>query len=178
MKYLERVNFVARTDSLTRREVEGVLDLLTEGNRLVMRTALHTGLRVGDVLALKTAQIRPKFWITEQKTGKKRQVGLPAALRADILAEAGPVWAFPGRYPDKPRTRQAVWKDIKRAAKALRLPVNVGTHSARKTYAVELLRRTGDLEQVQRALNHDRLETALIYAMADHRRKKRRRRNG
>lgn len=169
---------MARTDSLTRREVEGVLDLLTEGNRLVMRTALHTGLRVGDVLALKTAQIRPRFWITEQKTGKKRQVGLPAALRADILAEAGTVWAFPGRYPDKPRTRQAVWKDLKRAAKALRLPVNVGTHSARKTYAVELLHRTGDLEQVRRALNHDRLETALIYAMADHRRKKRRRRNG
>ncbi len=137
------------------------------GNRLVMRVALHTGLRIGDVLALRTEQIKPRFWVTEQKTGKRRAVGLPADLRADILAQAGPEWAFPGRSPDKPRTRQAVWKDVKRAAKAFRLPQNVAPHSARKVYAVELMKEYGDIERVAKALNHTHMSTTMIYALAD-----------
>lgn len=105
------------------------------------------------------------------QTGKRRCVGLPADLRADILAQAGPVWAFPGRKPDKPRTRQAVWKDVRRAAKAFRLPVNAGTHSARKVYAVELLKEYGDIDRVAKNLNHTHMETTLIYALADAQRK-------
>ena len=145
-----------------------VLAALMPENRLIMRVLLHTGLRIGDVLNLRTAQINGRFWITEQKTGKRRAVGLPADLRADILAQAGPVWAFPGRDPSKPRTRQAVWKDVKRAAKAFRFPQNVAPHSARKVYAVELLRKYGDIEKVARALNHANINTTMIYALADH----------
>ena len=156
-----------RTEYLLQREVDLVLAALMPGNRLVMEVMLHTGLRVGDVLNLRAAQIKERFWITEQKTGKRKAVGLPAELRARILAQAGPVWAFPGRDPAKPRTRQAVWKDVKRAAKAFRLPQNVGTHSGRKVYAVELLKKYGDLERVARALNHSNMETTLIYALAD-----------
>lgn len=148
-------------------EVERVLMLLTPGNRLVLRVALATGLRVGDVLALRTAQLAPRFWVTEKKTGKRRQIGLPGPLLADLRANAGKEWAFPGRNPGKPRTRQAVWKDIKRAARAMRLPQNVGPHSARKVYAVELLQRYGDIDRVRRALNHSDAAVTLIYAMAD-----------
>ena len=43
------------------KEVELVLHLLTYENRLVMRTLLHTGLRIGDVLSLKTDQLKPNF---------------------------------------------------------------------------------------------------------------------
>ncbi|MFQ7854073.1 MAG: tyrosine-type recombinase/integrase [Flavonifractor plautii] len=65
-----------------------------------------------------------------------------------------------------PKTRQAVWADVKRAARAFRLPQNVAP-SLRKVYAVELLERYGDIQRVQRALNHSSIETTLIYAMAD-----------
>ena len=68
------------TEYLLDREVELVLSALTETNRLVIRTALVTGLRVGDVLALKPDRLKPHFWVTEQKTGKARQVGLPEPL--------------------------------------------------------------------------------------------------
>lgn len=115
-----------RTEYLLNREVELVLSALTAENRLVMRTALTTGLRIGDVLALKTAQLKPHFWVTEQKTGKRRQVGLPEPLLSDIKKQAGKVWAFPGRSGEKPRTRQAVWKDVKRAAEAFRIPKMLG----------------------------------------------------
>lgn len=165
------MNLAMRTEYLLKREVDLVLAALMPGNRVVMQVVLHTGLRVGDVLALRTAQIKPRLWVTEQKTGKRRCIGLPSALRADILAQAGPEWAFPGRNPDKPRTRQAVWKDVKRAAKAFRLPVNAGTHSARKVYAVELMREYGDIERVAKNLNHSHMATTLIYALADAQRK-------
>jgi site-specific recombinase XerD len=111
--------------------------------------------------------LKGHFWITETKTGKKRQVGLPEPLLSDLKKQAGKKWVFPGRSGKKPQTRQAVWKDVKRAAKAFRLPQNVGPHSARKVYAVELLKEYGDIERVKRALNHSSEAVTLIYAMAD-----------
>lgn len=158
-----------RTEYMIEREVELVLDLLTYENRLVMRTLLHTGLRIGDVLQLRPQQLKPNFWITEQKTGKRRQVGLPEPLLTDLRESAGSEWVFPGAKPGKHRTRQAVWKDVKRAAEAARLTQNVAPHSARKVYAVELLQRYGDIDRVRRALNHGGIEVTLIYAMADQR---------
>ena len=150
------------------REVELVLDLLTYENRLVCRTLLHTGLRIGDVLQLRPQQLKPNFWITEQKTGKRRQVGLPEPLLTDLRESADSDWVFPGAKPGKHRTRQAVWKDVKQAADASRLTQNVAPHSCRKVYAVELLERYGDIERVRRALNHKYESVTLIYAMADH----------
>ena len=156
-----------KTEYLLEREVELVLSALTEENRLVMRVCLHTGLRVGDVLELRPAQLKPHFWVTEQKTGKRRQVGLPEPLLSDLKKAAGREWVFPGRNPRKHRTRQAVWKDVKRAADAFRIKQNIGTHSARKFYAVELLKKYGDIERVRRALNHNSETVTLIYALAD-----------
>ena len=157
------------TEYLLNREVEQVLGCLTDANRLVLQVCLHTGLRVGDVLALRTEQLKPRFWVTEAKTGKRRMVGLPEPLLAAIREQAGEVWAFPGRSGDQPRTRQAVWKDLKRAAQAYRLPQNVAPHSFRKIFAVDLLEKYGDIERVQRALNHSSPSVTLIYAMADKR---------
>lgn len=156
-----------RTEYLIEREVERVLDLLTYENRLVMRVLLHTGIRISDALQLRPEQLKPNFWITEQKTGKRRQIGLPEPLLHDLCRSAGKYWVFPGADPRKHRTRQAVWKDVKRAAAALRLTANAAPHSARKVYAVELLRKYGDIEKVRQALNHGGLEVTLIYAMAD-----------
>ena len=169
-----------RTEYLIEKEVERVLDLLTYENRLVLRVLLHTGLRISDALAIRPDQLRPNFWITEQKTGKRKQVGLPGPLLDDLREAAGEYWVFPGNDPRKHRTRQAVWKDVKRAAAALRLTQNAAPHSARKVYAVELLHKYGDIEKVRRALNHGGLEVTLIYALADKQltAKGRRRRSG
>lgn len=156
-----------KTEYLLQREVDLVLSALTPKNRLVMRVALHTGLRISDVLELESARLGPHFWITEKKTGKRRQIGLPEPLLSDLRAAAGKKWVFEGRTPDKHHTRQAVWKDVKRAAAAFRLPQNVAPHSARKVYAVELMSKYGDIEKVRRALNHSGVGVTMIYALAD-----------
>lgn len=156
-----------KSDLLLEKQVDLVLAALMPANATAIRVALHTGLRIGDVLALRTEDLKPRFWITERKTGKRRLVGLPGPLLAEVRAGAGWPWAFPGRDPSHHRTRQAVWWDVKRAARAFRMPQNVTPHSARKLYAVRLYRRYGDLERVRRALNHKDLTTTMIYAMAD-----------
>ena len=141
---------------------------LTPTNELVMRVSLHTGLRVGDVLAFETAALKPRFWIKEQKTGKSKMVGLPAPLLSALRLQAGDFYVFAGRNDQsKPRSRQAVWADVKRAQKAFRLPQNIGAHTARKIYAVELMKQYGDIAAVQRALNHSSPTVTMIYAMAD-----------
>lgn len=157
-----------KTEYLLHREVEHVLAALMPVNRVVMRVCIHTGLRVGDVLALRTDQIAPRFWVTEQKTKKRRIVGLPADLLADMRKIAGKKYVFEhSNDPERHRTRQAVWKDVKRAARAFRLPQNVAPHSARKVYAVDLLAKYGNIAKVQRALNHSGPGVTMIYAMAD-----------
>lgn len=156
------------TEYLLDKEVQQVLGCLTDGNRLAVSVALHTGLRISDVLELKREQIGRQFWVKEKKTGKRRQVGLPAPLLNEILLfSKGSEWAFPGRKKGTHRTRQAVWKDVKRAAAAYRIKSNAGPHSFRKVYAVDLMRKYGDIKKVQRALRHDSASTTLIYAMAD-----------
>lgn len=155
------------TEYLLDKEVERVLAVLMPQNRLIFEVILRNGARVSDVLALRTKQLKPSFWYVEQKTGKRRRMGLPEPLLRDIKAQAGDEWAFPGRDGRRPKTRQAVWADVKRAQRAFRLPQNVGTHSARKVYAVRLMRKYGDIERVRRNLNHSAKSVTAIYAMAD-----------
>ena len=156
------------TEYLIRREMEHVFAALTPANRLICRVCVDTGLRVGDVVALRTEQLAPQFWITESKTGKRRRVNLSHALLRQLRAQAGPIWVFSSpKDQTRHRTRQAVWYDVKRASKAFRLPQNVGVHSLRKVYACELLERCkGNVGRVQRALNHSDAATTMIYAMA------------
>lgn len=146
--------------------MDHVLAALTPSNRIVCEVCLHTGLRLGDVLSLKTEQLSRQFWVIENKTKKRRRVNLTADLLERIRKQAGPVWAFPGAKPGRHRSRQAVWADVKRAAKAFRIRQNVAPHSFRKVYAVELLRKCGDVKRVQRALNHTDYATTMIYIMA------------
>ena len=79
-----------KTEYLLKQEVDGVLRVLTPRNAIIMRVALHTGLRIGDILSLKTEQLKPHFWIREAKTGKRRQVGLPEPLLSDVLKQPRP----------------------------------------------------------------------------------------
>ena len=155
------------TEYLLEQEVQRVLAALMPQNRLIIETILQTGLRITDVLELRTKDLKTSMWVTEKKTGKKHRCGIKKDLFDAILAQSGPEWAFPGRKPDCHKTRQAVWHDVKRAAEAFRLKQNVGTHSFRKVYAVKLLEKYGDIKRVQRAMAHYTPSITAIYATAD-----------
>ena len=155
------------TEYLYQQEVDRVLSALMPQNQLIVKVMLQTGMRLSDALQMRTEGLATSGWYTEGKTGKKLRYGLPRPLLEAILEQAGPEWAFPGRKAGIHKTRQAVWRDIKRAAVAFRLPQNVGAHSMRKVYAVRLMQKYGKLEKVQRNLNHASGSVTAIYAMAD-----------
>ena len=81
------------TEFLLNKEMEHVFAALTPENRLVCRVCAATGLRVGDVVALRTEQLSPQFWITEAKTKKRRRVNLKADLLRELKAQAGDICA-------------------------------------------------------------------------------------
>jgi len=160
-----------RTKPIEKRSWEVLSALLTSANALVVEVMLATGLRVSDVLAFRTSGLRQRFTVMESKTGKRKQIYLGKDLLARLQAQAGTEWVFPGqRDPSKHRTRQAVWTDVKRASRAMRLPMGVAPHSARKSYAVDEYRKCGDIEAVKRKLNHDRLETTVLYLLSEFKR--------
>ena len=100
------------TEYLYRQEVDRVLSALMPQNQLIVKVMLHTGMRLSDALELRSAGLSTSGWYTESKTGKKRRYGLPKPLLEEIMEQAGPEWAFPGRKRGTHKTRQAVWKDI------------------------------------------------------------------
>lgn len=159
-----------RSDWVPEDTLNYILAALTPPNRLAIITSMATGLRIDDVLHLKTYLLnKDRFTIKEMKTGKSKRVRLPNDLKAQLLAHAGRFYVFENRTDQtKPRTRQAVYKDLKRACKAFRVSgVNVSPHTARKIYSVNAYRRTGSLARVQDLLNHSSEAVTLLYAMAD-----------
>lgn len=157
-----------QTKWLPRDDITVLLRLLTPQNALAMELALTTGLRIGDVLALRTDQLRSqRITICQKKTKIKKRIYINNDLLNRLKSSSGAVWVFQHRNdPQRHKTRQAVWKDVKRASKAMRVKNCVGCHSARKVYAVEIFRRSG-LNAAQKALGHDRPETTLIYLASE-----------
>lgn len=159
-----------RTQWIPKGEMVHILSALFPQNRLACEISIATGLRIGDVLALKTEKVaKQRFTIREEKTGKTRTVRLPAELLNRCLACAGQHYVFENRLNGKKhRTRQAVFKDLKRVAKAFKVKENIAPHSLRKIYAVEEFERNGgDLKRVQKLLNHTSEAVTMLYAMAN-----------
>lgn len=159
-----------RSDYIPPDSFEHILAALTHENRLALIVSLTTGLRISDVLHLKTADIlKDRFSIKEMKTGKTRRIRLGKKLRDELIKISGRYYVFEHRTnPKKCRTRQAVNKDLKRACELFRVKgVSVSPHSARKIYAVGEYERTCDFRHVQKLLNHSSEAVTVLYAIAD-----------
>lgn len=158
-----------RTDWIKHDDIALALRLLTPANALAVEVSLVTGLRIGDVLGLTRYHLFAGNYIpvTERKTRKSRVIHIPDALYNRLYNSAGMYYVFEGAHsPYRHRTRQAVWYDVKRASKALRLRSNLAPHSARKVYAVQVYREKG-LKAAQEALNHSDVSTTLIYLLSE-----------
>ncbi len=159
-----------RADYIARQEFGHILAALMPPNRLALEVSLATGLRISDVLNMRTAQLAERMTVRELKTGKNRRIRLPLELYQRCLSQAGKVWVWEGRTDwKKHRTRQAVYKDIKRTAALFRLPhgLQISPHTARKVYAVTAYQQSGSLRHVQQLLQHSDEAVTMLYAMAD-----------
>lgn len=143
---------------------------MTYENVLALRVSLETGLRIDDVLSLRACQIvRRTICGTAEKTDKpyRKTISADLAKRLAALTPNKGGYIFPHRLDSmRHRTRQAVWNNMKMAARRLGVELNAAPHSARKTYAVKMFKDKG-LEQTQRELQHDRISTTMLYAFSD-----------
>ena len=163
-----------RADYIPGDALDKILTAMMPENRLALQASMASGLRIGDVLRLRTAKLAKRMTVREEKTQKSRRVYWPDDLYLRLLKNSGKFFVFPGRLSErKHRTRQAVYKDLTRTAKLYRLDghriaEHVSPHTARKIYAVEQLRRSGgNVKRVQALLNHSNEAVTMLYAMAD-----------
>lgn len=155
-----------------------ILAAMLPANRLAVEVSLATGLRISDVLSLKTdlVQRTQRPYVTDSKTGKTHRVYLPRELRERMLQQAGKIWVWPGRlHPlEQHRTRQAVYKDMAQAVQVMRRAQHVerqqsiSPHSARKCAAVRAYQR-GGLDAAAAMLQHDPDHplVTMLYALSD-----------
>jgi len=159
-----------RSEWAPKGELEHILAGLSPENRLACEISLSTGLRINDVLALTPAKVKKqRFTIKEEKTGKTKYIRLSKDLVARCLACSGQHYIFEGRLNGREhRTRQAVFKDIKKCADFFKVKENITPHSLRKAYAVEEYKKSGNnLKKVQKLLNHESEAVTMLYAMAN-----------
>lgn len=160
---------MARAEWLPREYMEHLLAACMPQNREALRLSMDYGLRIGDVLRMPSSAVSTGRWsFKEEKTGKRRRVTLSEAHRSACASFCGKNFVFEHRTnPYRHRTRQAVYKDLRRIAAAFRLK-NITPHSARKIYSVERYKQSGgNLKKVQRLLNHSDEAVTILYALAD-----------
>lgn len=157
-----------RADFISREQLAPILEAVTPMNRLALKVSLATGLRIDDVLSIKTQVLAQRMTVVERKTGKKQRVYIPAALFREMSACAGKIFVFENRLDErKHRTRQAVYKDLRKCAQLMGVKPHISPHSCRKIYAVEQFRKSGDVKRVQALLNHSSEAVTYLYALAD-----------
>jgi len=158
-----------RSQWIPKGDMMYILASLKPENRLACELSLYTGLRINDVLSLKTNEVKKgRFTIREEKTGKLKKISLPKELVERCLSFAGKHYVFEHRFNGlEHRTRQAVFKDLRKSAEKFRIKKHISVHSMRKIYAVEEFEKSGNLKHVQKLLNHSNEAVTVLYAMSN-----------
>ena len=156
---------------------------LSAEDRYLCEILKHTGFRVDDILD--SVNLNWEFAdlglivIQEKKTGKIREfqtdgwtLTLIRSFRdaygiPDSQSSISMLYFVPSRRSFCSHlNRSTLLRHFQKAcAKAGLSNKGYTIHSLRKNFAVDLYRKTRSLIAVQRALNHDKIETTMIYLM-------------
>ncbi|MCY7933161.1 tyrosine-type recombinase/integrase [Bacillus spizizenii] len=131
----------------------------------------ETGLRVGDILKVKTKQIlelknkRDKvFKVQEGKTKKAREIYLGNCFNElfEYASKLKSEWLFPSRKGDKAITPTQAYRQLNKAADFAGVD-SVGNHTLRKTFGYWFYKATKDVAMLQEILNHSHPSITLRY---------------
>ena len=159
-------------------EARGIVDLragrvLGVHAWMLVDLALSTGLRVSEMAALRIRDVDLKrACLSVVRLKRKKKVRETLALGKDIAQHLKEYIAWTGQKKGRlfvgcrgPLSAQGLQRIWKRAIYLAGLPEELSIHSARHTIAVALLRKTGNLRQVQKQLGHaSPATTANMYA--------------
>ena len=139
--------------------------------RIVLVTAYAAGLRVFEVVALRTCDIdssRMVLRVANGKGAKERLVMLSPKL-LDLLRTYWKAerphseWLFPGRDPDQHISIRSVQLACQTAREAAGIPKHVTMHTLRHSFATHLLEAGVDLYTIKLLLGHRSLSSTARY---------------
>lgn len=168
-----------KSDYLSNEEAAELIAALPYEYRSIIVLAIETGFRIGDLCAAKAYSVdlsERTLMLCEQKTKKWRTVELSnKALKA--LQGYAPELAKKlllqkylfEREPLTGMSRQTVWRWVNKEWARLHKDEKrtISPHSFRKLYAVNKRQAGVSLADIRRDLNHERIETTMLYALAD-----------
>jgi len=138
--------------------------------RALLATCYGAGLRISEVLHLRSADIdsrRMVIRVSQGKGQKDRYVMLSpkllALLRAWWRVARPHPWLFPSPVSTRPLTRTAVERACQRARRRARCSKPVTPHALPHAFAVHLLEAGTDLRTIQLLLGHRSLATTAKY---------------
>lgn len=143
---------------------------LTGHSRTIWLLMNDTGLRISDAVKLKYSDIDSKGQIhyISTKTGKKG-IAKPSSVVLSLLGRKktdGYIFTS-AKNPKKHIHRSTVFRHIKKACVLCGLSSEgIGTHTARKNFAVKDFRENG-LGKTMHDLQHSNPATTLFYALSD-----------
>lgn len=168
-----------------RKKIAQIKNLLKGQGRfrdlLLFVVGINTALRVSDLLGLQIAdfiedgQIKSRFWIREEKRGKRQEViindSITEALQS-YLAAYPAIADHPANFvffntktgnAAKPITRKQAWVFITTICREVGLRGNFGTHTLRKTWGYHARMNGVDLALIMYKLNHNSLAYTKRY---------------
>ena len=139
-----------------------------ERDYILFLLGINSGLRVGDLLKIKTSEIQGKQVVSlrEGKTGKRRTIHLGNIydeLHTYIKSLEASEWLFPSRKGDGPITRVQAYRQLNKAAQMVDMPDGIGTHTLRKTFGYWHYKQFRDIAELQNILNHAHPQITLRY---------------
>jgi len=139
-------------------------------HRVILTSCYAAGLRISETVHLKPAAIDSKRMVirVEQGKGQKDRYVMLSAKLLKILrdywkATRPKEWLFPGGYPGRPITTDAVELACTKAHQLSGLTKPVTPHSLRHAFAVHLLESGTDVRTIQLLLGHRSLATTARY---------------
>ena len=169
-----------------RKKLAQIKNLLRGQNRfrdlLLFVVGINTALRISDLLQLRVNHfmneqkcIRQRFWIHEQKRGKRHEVVINNSIREafeEYLAAYSGVAEDPDHFVffntktndfSAPIKRGQAWKFITSICHEVGLRGNFGTHSLRKTWGYHARMQGVDLALIMHKLNHESIAYTKRY---------------
>ena len=164
-------------DILTDEEVKALLNVFNRRyptalrNRCMINLALNTGMRIGDLAALKWEDIEldtGRCHIKQGKNKKDRVIFIKAAILSDLVDLAakmkrdrtGLVFTT---LQGKPLYTQYLRRMIAEKAKKAGISKRVHFHLLRHTYLTRFYARTKDIRATQEVAGHADISTTQIY---------------
>ena len=138
--------------------------------RVLLMTAYSAGLRVGELVNLKIADIdaaRMTLRVKQGKGGKDRY----AILAQNLLTELRQywkryrpsIWLFPNRAKNGPLSRNEAWHIFNQAKKRAGIKKGRGIHTLRACFATHLLEAGVDLRSIQFLMGHSSILSTQRY---------------